>query len=75
MAAQEALGRSVPPLALDAPITLRVSFVRALHADGASRVPGALRADGRTVEWRGENMEAVYQTFELMASLARDAAS
>jgi D-amino peptidase len=74
-AAREALARTGAPLSLPAPITLSVSFVRALHASGAARVRGALRFDGRTVEWRGDDMPSVYQTFRLMADLARDAAS
>jgi D-amino peptidase len=74
-AAREALARSGAPLALSAPITLRVSYIRALHAWGAARVPGALRFDGRTVEWRGDDMASVYRAFQLMASLAWDAAS
>jgi D-amino peptidase len=69
-AAQRALDRSVAPLALAAPITLRLVFHRALHADMAELVPGSRRVDGRTVEWTGEDMVTTYRTFQAMVSLA-----
>jgi D-amino peptidase len=73
-AAREALASSVPPLSLAAPIAVRVAFSRALHADAAAQVAGALRIDGRTVEWRGDEMASVYGAFQLMAYLARSVA-
>jgi D-amino peptidase len=74
-AAQKALGYAINPLALTPPITLRVSFARALHADGAMMIPGARRPDGRTVEWTGDDMRSVYTTFSAMAGLAWAATS
>jgi len=74
-AAQRALRKPVSPLILTPPIALRVSFVRALHADGAARLTGARRIDGRTTEWIGDDMRSVYKAFQQMADLARDAAS
>ena len=68
-AAQRALGSSVAPLVLPAPITLRLVLHRTVHADMAELVPGSRRADGRTVEWTGEDMVTTYRTFQAMASL------
>jgi D-amino peptidase len=69
-AAARALGRSVPPFVVPAPITLRIVFQRAIHADVAALVPGSERVNGRTVAWTGEDMPTVYQAFEAMATLA-----
>ncbi len=72
-AAQRALRRKGIPLVIPPPITLRVSFQRALHADMALLVPGSRRIDGRTVEWTGEDMRAVYQVWVAMNALASTA--
>ena len=72
-AAQQALRQPAVPLSMPPPITLRVSFARALHADGAAWVSGARRVDGRTVEWVGDDMQSVYQAFQKMAALAHAA--
>jgi D-amino peptidase len=69
-AAEHALKLDVAPLALTSPITLGVTFLNALYADKASLIPGSRRVDGRTVEWVGEDMPAVYKAFEAMAGLA-----
>jgi D-aminopeptidase len=53
------------------PITLRVVFQRAIHADMAALVPGSQRVDGRTVEWTGEDMPTVYKVFRAMAALSK----
>lgn len=69
-AAERALKLNVAPLALTSPITVSVTFQNALYADKASLVPGSRRADGRTVEWVGDDMPAVYKAFEAMTGLA-----
>jgi len=69
-AAERALKLSVPPFVVPPPITLRIVFQRALHADMAALLPGSVRADGRTVEWTGEDMPTVYRVFRAMAALA-----
>lgn len=74
-AAQQALGKHVAPLRLMPPIVLQVSFARSLHADGAARMAGARRIDGRTTEWTGDSMLSIYGTFQQMADLAKEAAS
>jgi len=69
-AAERALKVSVSPFVLPPPITVRVAFQRASHADMAGLVPGSQRVDGRTVEWTGDDMPTVYKTFRAMTSLA-----
>lgn len=69
-AAARALRRKVAPWVIPSPITLRVVFLSPLHADMARLVPGARRVDGRTVEWTGQDMPAVYQVWTAMNALA-----
>jgi len=69
-AAERALKLSIPPFVVPAPVTLRVAFQRAQHADLAELVPGSRRVDGRTVEWTGEDVPAVYKVFRAMTVLA-----
>ena len=69
-AAERALGQSVLPFVVPSPITLRVAFQNALHADQASLMPNSQRVNGRTVEWTGEDMPTVYKVFRAMAALA-----
>jgi len=69
-AAERALGLSIPPFVVPAPVTLHVAFQRAQHADLAELVPGSRRVDGRTVEWTGEDVPAVYKVFRAMTVLA-----
>jgi D-amino peptidase len=69
-ASERALRLQVSPFVVPAPITLRIVFQRAVHADMAGLVPGSQRVDGRTVDWVGEDMPAVYRVFRAMATLA-----
>jgi D-amino peptidase len=69
-AAERALRLDVAPFVVPPPITVRVAFQRATHADMAELVPGSQRVDGRSVEWTGEDMPTVYKTFRAMTSLA-----
>lgn len=69
-AAERALRPIGSPFVLPSPITLRVTFQRALHADLAVMVPGSQRIDGRTVQWTGDDMPAVYGVFQAMTGLA-----
>jgi len=69
-AAERALGLSVPPFVLPSPITVRIVFQRAVHADQAELIPGSRRLDGRTVEWTGDDMPTVYRTAQAMLQLA-----
>jgi D-amino peptidase len=72
-AAERALRLTIPPLVLPSPITVRVVFQRALHADLAELTPGSQRVDGRTVKWEGEDMPSVYKAFRAMTALAAHA--
>ena len=69
-AAERALSLTIPPFVVLPPITLRIVFLRALHADMAALVPGSRQVDGRTVEWTGEDMPTVYRVFRAMTALA-----
>jgi D-amino peptidase len=69
-AAERAMGLHTTPFSVPPPITLRVVFQRALDADQAVLMPGSRRVDGRTVEWTGEDMPAVYEVFSAMVDLA-----
>lgn len=70
-AAKRALKLNVPPFTMSSPITLQIVFMRATHADMAALIPGSQRVDGRTVEWKGEDMPTVYRVFRAMATLSR----
>ncbi len=69
-AAERALKVEAAPYVVSSPVTLRVAFQRAVHADMAAMVPGTQRVDGRTVEWVGEDMLVVSQAFEAMTMLS-----
>lgn len=49
---------------------MRVVFQRASHADMAALIPTSRRVDGRTAEWVGKGMPAVYQVFRAMMVLS-----
>jgi D-amino peptidase len=69
-AARRALKSNFSVFSVDPPITMKVVFHRAIHADMASLVPATRRIDGRTVEWTGEDMIVVYQVYRAMLALA-----
>lgn len=69
-AAERAVRLDVAPFVVPPPVTVRLVFVRASYADMAELAPGSRRVDGRTVEWTGEDMPAVYRAFRAMGSLA-----
>lgn len=69
-AARRALQSAYPVFSIAAPLTLRVVFHRAGHADMAALVPAARRIDGRTVEWTGGDMIAVYRVYRAMLALS-----
>lgn len=69
-AAERATKLKVAPFVMTAPITLRVVFQRAIHADVAELLPGSHRIDGRTVAWTGEDMPTVYRVFVAMTTLS-----
>jgi len=69
-AAERAMQLEVPPFVVPPPITLRIVFRRAIHADMAAMMPGSRRLDGCTVEWTGEDMPTVYRALQAMTALA-----
>ena len=70
-AAERALKlQSVSPFIIPPPITLQVTFHRATHVDLAELVPGSRRVGGRTIEWVGDDMVAVYKVFRAMTTLS-----
>ncbi|MCD5413203.1 MAG: M55 family metallopeptidase [Dehalococcoidia bacterium] len=69
-AAARALRLEASPFVLSKPVTLRVVFQRASHADMAGLIPDSRRVDGRTIEWVGEEMPAVYKVFRAMMVLS-----
>lgn len=70
-AAHRALARTdCSSFLTDQPVSLRLVFQRASHADTAMLVPGSTRVDGRTVEWIGPDMLSVYQTYRAMGMLS-----
>lgn len=68
--AERAMRLEVQPFVVPPPITLRIGFRRAVHADMAAMLPGSRRLDGLTVEWTGEDMPTVYRALQAMAALA-----
>ena len=69
-AAQQAIQLDAVPSVISPPITVRLAFLRAAHADMAELIPGSQRIDGRTVEWTGKDMPDAYKTLRAMLSLA-----
>ena len=63
-------GRTVPPLKLEPPIELSLTFKETLFADGGAMLAGAERVDGRTVRWRFDNVLDAYKTFVVSYYLA-----
>jgi D-amino peptidase len=64
-------GRSPRPLKLDLPITMRLTFKETIYADASALLPGATRLDGRTLEWRFDDILAAYRTFVVTYYLSR----
>lgn len=64
-------GRGPLPFKLASPITMRLTFKETLYADGSALLHGATRLDGRTLEWRFDNILAAYRTFVVTYYLSR----
>jgi len=63
-------GQGPQPLKLTTPITGVIEFRDSLQAEAASRLPGAVRLDGRRVEFTAPDMATAYRTFRCAVSLA-----
>ncbi len=70
-AARRALTLNTKLFTIQAPITICVGFQNTIQADMAEMIPGCNRIDGRTINWTGEDMSAVYQTFQAMVALGK----
>jgi D-amino peptidase len=68
--AARSVGLIAPPFEVAPPITVRITFQLAGHADLADVVPLSRRVDGRTLEWTGDDMLSVYRAFMAMVRLA-----
>lgn len=66
-----AAGRAPAPFKLDGPITVRLTFKETLFADGSAMLPGAERLDGRTVQWRFDDVLQAYRLFVVTYYLSR----
>lgn len=69
-AAERAMGVEIAPYIVEPPVTVRVSFHRALMAELVATLPGSERIDGRTVAWTGEDMKEAYKAFQTMTGLS-----
>jgi D-amino peptidase len=65
-----ALGRRHEPLRLPSPISLQVEFAATQMADMAELVPGAVRTDGRTLEYRHDDYREVFRAWRALYNLA-----
>jgi D-aminopeptidase len=52
------------------PVTIRIEFVTSQMADQSSLFPGAVRVDGRTLEFVSPDMPTAYRSFRAAVSLA-----
>ena len=71
-AVRDAIAGSGPaPLKLETPVTMRLTFKESLYADGSAMLHGAERLDGRTLQWRFDNVLDAYRTFVVTYYLSR----
>lgn len=58
------------PLQMTTPVTIRVEFQASQMADNAVIMPGAVRVDGRTIEFNAADMPSAYLAFRSAVGLA-----
>ena len=66
-------GQAPAPVAVEAPVSLRVEFLSETQADVSARMPSAERVDGRTIEIVSPDMPAAYLAFRAAAALGNAA--
>lgn len=66
-------GQGPEPLRVALPVTLRIEFLNSLLGETASALPGAVRVDGRTIEFTAPDMPGAYLLFRAAVSLASQA--
>jgi D-amino peptidase len=64
-------GRAPEPLKLTPPISMRLTFKETLYADGSALLHGVERIDGRTLQWRFDDILQAYRTFVVTYYLSR----
>jgi D-amino peptidase len=64
-------GRSLEPLRLSSPLTMRLTFKETLFTDASALLHGAERVDGRTLQWRFDDILQAYRTFVVTYYLSR----
>lgn len=61
-------------LKVPGPYELRMTFINPLAADTANLIPGLTRVDGRTLTYKSDNFETVYQMLQSCYSLLANTA-
>lgn len=55
--------------ALSGPYTLDITFINTLAADAANTIPGLERVDGRTLQFKAEQFQTIYQMLQSCYSI------
>lgn len=63
-------GKHPQPLKTETPVKVKVEFLATQMADSSVILPGAVRVDGRTVEFSAADMPAAYLAFRSVVGLA-----
>jgi len=63
-------GEGPAPLRAGTPVTIRLEFMTSQMVDMASLLPGAVRLDGRVLEFTAPDMPSAYQSFRAAIGLA-----
>jgi D-amino peptidase len=63
-------GQGPVPLEVETPVTIRIQFVASHMGDMARLLPGAVRLDGRTIEFTAPDMPGAYLKFRSAVALA-----
>lgn len=59
------------PFKPENPVKARLAFTHSEMAERASMLPGAIRLDGRTIEWTSDHPVLAYKSFRTAVSLAQ----
>lgn len=63
-------GQGPKPLQVEQPVTIRIEFANSQMGDMACLLPGAVRLDGRSIEFEAPDMPAAYLRFRAAVALA-----
>lgn len=64
-------GTTTAALKLTSPVTMRLAFKETISADASALIPGAVRLDGRTLEWTCGDILEAYRIFVVTYYLSR----